>query len=99
MSASVLFWRRTDIEGLERLELAIEPDQVTATATTICLEAGGYRIDHRWRLDPEWHAWGHARTVELEAALDNLALDDAVVTNSGRTPGETAEELLAAIGW
>jgi uncharacterized protein len=56
MSTSVLFWRRTDIEGLERLELAIEPDQVTATATTICLEAGGYRIDHRWRLDPEWHA-------------------------------------------
>jgi uncharacterized protein len=56
MSRSVLFWRRTDIEGLERLELAIEPDQVTATATTICLEAGGFRIDHRWRLDPEWRA-------------------------------------------
>ena len=56
MSTAVLFWRRTDIEGLERLELAIEPDQVTATATTICLEAGGFRIDHRWRLDPGWHA-------------------------------------------
>ena len=56
------------------------------------------RIVHR-DLDPEWHAWGHARTVELEAALNNLALDDAVVTNSGRTPRETAEELLAAIGW
>jgi len=56
MSRSVLFWRRTDIEGLERLELAIEPDQVTVTATTICLEAGGFRIDHRWRLDPEWRA-------------------------------------------
>jgi hypothetical protein len=56
MSKSVLFWRRTDIEGLERLELAIEPDQVTATATAICLEAGGFRIDHRWRLDPGWRA-------------------------------------------
>ncbi len=56
MSTSVLFWRRTDIEGLERLELAIEPDQVTAMATTICLEADGFRIDHRWRLDPGWHA-------------------------------------------
>jgi uncharacterized protein len=56
MSRSVLFWRRTDIEGLERLELAIEPDQITAMATTICLEAGGFRIDHRWRLDPGWHA-------------------------------------------
>ncbi len=56
MSKSVLFSRRTDIEGLERLELAIEPDQITANATTICLEAGGFRIDHRWRLDPDWHA-------------------------------------------
>ena len=63
MSTSVLFWRRTDIEGLERMELAIEPDQVTATATTICLEAGGFRIDHRWRLDPGWHAL--SVTVEL----------------------------------
>ena len=62
MSNSVLFWRRTDIEGLERLELAIEPEQITAAATTICLEAGGCRIDHRWRLDPEWHAL--AVTVE-----------------------------------
>ena len=26
MSTSVLFWRRTDVEGLERLELAIEPE-------------------------------------------------------------------------
>ncbi len=56
MSTSALFWRRTDIEGLERMELAIEPDQVTATASTICLEAGGFRIDHRWRLDRDWRA-------------------------------------------
>jgi hypothetical protein len=56
MITSVLFWRRTDIEGLERLELAIETDQITATATTICLEAGGFRIDHRWRLDRDWRA-------------------------------------------
>jgi uncharacterized protein len=63
MSRSALFWRRTDIEGLERLELAIEPDQVTATATTICLEAGGFRIDHRWRLDAGWRAL--SVTVEL----------------------------------
>jgi uncharacterized protein len=63
MSRSVLFWRRTDIEGVERLELAVEPDQVTATATTICLEAGGFRIDHRWRLDAGWRAL--SVTVEL----------------------------------
>jgi hypothetical protein len=56
MSTSVLFWRRTDIEGLERLELVIEPGGVTALSTVICLEAGGFRLDHRWRLDPDWRA-------------------------------------------
>ena len=56
MSTSVLFWRRTDIEGLERLELAVEADQVMATATTICLEAGGFRLDHHWLLDRDWRA-------------------------------------------
>jgi len=50
-------------------------------------------------LDPAWQRWGHARTVELEAALTSLHLDDVVVTNAGRSPLETAKELLAAIGW
>ena len=56
MSTSVLFWRRTDVAGLERLELAIEPGGITAASTVICLEAGGFRLDHRWRLDPDWRA-------------------------------------------
>ncbi|HZO53573.1 MAG TPA: putative glycolipid-binding domain-containing protein [Bryobacteraceae bacterium] len=56
MSTAVLFWRRTDVEGLERLELTIEPAGVTAISTVICLEGGGFRLDHRWRLNPEWRA-------------------------------------------
>lgn len=56
MSKSVLFWRRTDVEGFERLELVIEPDGVSAMSTVICLEAGGFRLDHRWRLAPDWRA-------------------------------------------
>ena len=56
MSRSVLFWRRTDVEGLERLELVVEPEKVTAMSTVICTEDGGFRIDHRWRLDREWRA-------------------------------------------
>lgn len=56
MSTSILFWRRTDVEGLERLELAIETDRVVATATVICLEDGGFRLDHRWILDSDWRA-------------------------------------------
>ncbi len=54
MSASVLFWRRTDVEGLERMELAIDADGITAASTVICLEAGGFRLDHRWRLNTDW---------------------------------------------
>lgn len=56
MTGLILFWRRTDFEGLERLELLVEPARVTATSTVICLEAGGFRLDHRWRLDSDWRA-------------------------------------------
>ena len=56
MSESIHFWRRTDVDGLERLELAIEPEGVRATSTVICLEAGGFRLDHRWQLDADWRA-------------------------------------------
>jgi uncharacterized protein len=56
MSKSVLFWRRIDIEGLERLELEVEPDRVCAMSTVICLEGDGFRLDHRWHLGPDWRA-------------------------------------------
>jgi hypothetical protein len=56
MSTSILFWRRTDVEGLERLELGIEAEGVTATSTLVCLDAGGFRLDHRWWLDADWRA-------------------------------------------
>jgi len=56
MSTSILFWRRTDVQGLERLELVIEPDGVRAASTVICLEDGGFRLDHRWVLTPDWRA-------------------------------------------
>ena len=56
MSRSVFFWRRTDVEGLERLELSIGPDGIAATSSLICLEAAGFRLDHRWRLGPDWRA-------------------------------------------
>ena len=50
-------------------------------------------------LDPAWQRWGHARTVELEAVLNELSLDDAVVANVERSPLESAQELLDLIGW
>jgi uncharacterized protein len=62
MSKSILFWRRTDLEGFERLELSVEPSGVTALSTVLCVEEGGYRLDHRWQLDAEWRA----RSVSVE---------------------------------
>lgn len=56
MTVSVLFWRRTDVDGLERLELSIGDGGVRASSTVICLEAGGFRLDHHWQLDAEWQA-------------------------------------------
>ena len=56
MTGLILFWRRTDFEGIERLGLLVESAGVTATSTVICLEAGGFRLDHRWRLDSDWRA-------------------------------------------
>lgn len=56
MSKSILFWRRTDVQGLERLELKIEAGEMTANATVICVDEGGFRLDHRWRLSPDWRA-------------------------------------------
>ena len=86
MPKSVLFWRRTDVEGFERLELVVEPDKVTATSTVICLEEGGFRLDHRWLLGPDWRAlsvtverWnaqGHG-AVQLERAGTGWRVDGA----------------------
>jgi uncharacterized protein len=62
MSTSIFFWRRVDVEGLERLELVIEPDGIEVASTVVCLEAGGFRIDHHWWLDSDWRA----RSVTVE---------------------------------
>ncbi|CEJ12237.1 hypothetical protein BN1110_02534 [bacterium YEK0313] len=56
MTQTVLFWRRTDVHGLERMALAIEADRITATSSVVSLDAGGFRLDHRWRLSPDWQA-------------------------------------------
>jgi uncharacterized protein len=62
MKKSVLFWRRTDTEGLERLELLLGSGPVIAKSSVLCLEAGGFRLEHTWQLDAEWHA----QSVDVE---------------------------------
>lgn len=72
MAPSVLFWRRIDIQGLERLELQIGPDAITAVSTVLCLEADGFRLDHAWRLTPDWRAL--SVRVERRSRLGTAAL-------------------------
>jgi uncharacterized protein len=86
MERRILFWRRTDVQGTERLELVLEADRVVATSTVLCVEDGGFRLDHHWVLDRDWRAqsvrverWnaqGHARLL-LERAGTGWRVDGA----------------------
>jgi uncharacterized protein len=70
---ATLFWRRIDVPGLERMEVAAGPDCITAQSTVISLGEGGFRLDHRWLLDRQWrtksvtvdrwNAQGHGRLL------------------------------------
>ncbi|HEX2552174.1 MAG TPA: putative glycolipid-binding domain-containing protein [Microvirga sp.] len=86
MQSEILFWRRTDVCGLERLVLTISDDGVLADSTVICEEDRGFRLDHRWRLTPDWRAlrleverWGpsgHER-LRIERAGAGWSVDGA----------------------
>ena len=80
----ILFWRRTDVTGLERLALSASADAVLADSTVICVEDGGFRLDHRWRLRPDWRVlsldverWGPAGRTRLsfERTDDGWSVD------------------------
>lgn len=57
-----LFWRRTDVIGLERLELVRSTGGIDASATVLGLEGGGFELAHRWRLSSEWRV----QSVEID---------------------------------
>ncbi|HLW27412.1 MAG TPA: putative glycolipid-binding domain-containing protein [Kiloniellales bacterium] len=56
----VVYWRRTDVIGLERLVLEASAEAVVANSTVICVEDAGLQIDYRWHLTPAW------QTLSLE---------------------------------
>lgn len=50
----VIYWRRLDLDGLERLRIHVGEDEVRASSTVLCVEEGGFRIDYDWLLDGDW---------------------------------------------
>jgi GNAT superfamily N-acetyltransferase len=73
------------------------PADVTIVRVTAPEAVRLARIDAR---EPEgyWRGFGHARTVELEASLEAVELDDLVIDNSGRPAAATAAMILDGIG-
>jgi hypothetical protein len=53
---TLIAWRRLDVVGLELLALSAVAERVRAESTVICLEDGGFRLDHVWELTPDWRA-------------------------------------------
>lgn len=87
-----------DPEDRARHERAFGTDLVTIARVTAPENERKERIVQR-DIEPEWQQWGHARTVELDVVLEELQLDDVTVSNWGRSPRETALELLDRLGW
>jgi len=54
------------------MEPDVAPAEILATSTVICLDDGGFRLDHRWRLDPGWRA--QCVTVERWSSLGHAIL-------------------------
>jgi hypothetical protein len=52
----IVFWRRTDVEGLERMALVVRESGIQASSTIVCVEDGGFRLDHTWQLTTDWRA-------------------------------------------
>jgi uncharacterized protein len=79
MDRRTLFWRRTDVVGLERLELAVTADGIAVAATVLGLDHGGFRLEHRWRLTDDWRAqsleverWGAVAHPRLVVERDGV---------------------------
>src|SRR5262249_61856751 len=92
----VVLWRRTDVEGLERLTLIVGATDVQATSTVISAADGGFRLDHVWRLTPDWSAV--ALQVERWGADDRRVLALERDGTGWRVNGQTRPDLDADEG-
>ncbi|MDN4475963.1 GNAT family N-acetyltransferase [Demequina sp. SYSU T00192] len=74
------------------------PAEVTVVRVTAPLEERIARLRRR-ETSERWLDWAVPRTGEQGDELEALGIDDAVVENSGRTPDESAADVLDAAGW
>lgn len=64
-----VFWRRLDLQGLEKLDLSVTDDGVRATSTILSTEGAGFRLDYDWRLDARWRT----KSLELKHLGEGIA--------------------------
>jgi hypothetical protein len=67
MLASQIFWRRLDVVGLERMTILERSDRIDVESTVLCQDDSGFRLDHRWTLDPDW------KTLSVDVECRNLS--------------------------
>jgi hypothetical protein len=82
----VLYWRRLDTAGLERLTIKSTADGIEAHGTIVTAADGGVVIEHRWHLDPDWRArsvwlrrlgYGEGDMLQLDRTVAGWAVNGA----------------------
>ncbi|SEJ61629.1 GNAT family N-acetyltransferase [Demequina mangrovi] len=74
------------------------PAEVSVVRVDAPVEERVARLRRR-ETSTRWLEWAVPRTAEQGDELEALAIEDATVDNSGRTPEESAAEALDAVGW
>jgi hypothetical protein len=69
LKATLVCWRRIDVVGLEVLALRVGKTRVRAKSTVLCVEDGGFRLDHAWELTSDWRALSLRVTRERETLV------------------------------
>ena len=70
-----IFWRRLNIDGLERLLVVEDGNGIFVKGTILTTEDGGCRVDHEWRLDGNWSTLRVAVSREGADGRKALRLD------------------------
>src|SRR5688572_31853154 len=90
----VVFWRRADVAGLERLELIEGAGGVRAVSTVISVADDGFRLNHVWQLTRDWGVV--SLYVEREGVAGRRTLNLDRDGNGWRVDGQRRPDLAGA---